>query len=93
MTDGTYVITVRSIAGPRERAALDDTEVTAAGDTTVLRRAETDPVALHGLLRRGSTSSTFTWKRRNRRQAPGPSPLPDKTLQRGTDDPSREVRR
>jgi len=52
MIDGTYVITVHGIAGPRERAALDDTEVTAAGDATVLRRAGTDQAALHGLLRR-----------------------------------------
>jgi hypothetical protein len=51
MTDGTYVITVRAVAGPCVRAALDDVAVSAAGDTTVLRRAGTDQAALHGLLR------------------------------------------
>jgi len=52
MTDSTYVITVRGIADPWVRAALDDTEVTAAAGTTVLRRPGTDQAALHGLLRR-----------------------------------------
>jgi hypothetical protein len=52
MTDGTYVITVRGVAGPWVRAALDDVQVSVAGDTTVLRRAGTDQAALHGLLRR-----------------------------------------
>ena len=52
MTDGTYVITVRGIAGPRERVALDDVAVSAVGDTTLVRRAGTDQAALHGLLRR-----------------------------------------
>ena len=52
MTDGTYVITVRGIAGPWVRAAFDDVAMSTAGDTTVLRRDETDQAALHGLLRR-----------------------------------------
>lgn len=52
MTDGTYVITVRGVVGPWVRAAFDDVAVSAAGDTTVLRRAGTDQAALHGLLRR-----------------------------------------
>jgi len=52
MTDGTYVITVRGVAGPWVRGVFDDTEVTVAGDTTVLRRAGADQAALHGLLRR-----------------------------------------
>ena len=52
MTEGTYVITVRGVAGPWVRAALDDVALSTAGDTTVLRRAETDQAALHGLLRR-----------------------------------------
>ena len=39
MIDGTYVITVRGVAGPAVRAAFDDVEVSAVGDTTVLRRA------------------------------------------------------
>lgn len=52
VTDGTYVITVRGAAGPRVRAAFDDAEVSVVGDTTVLRRTETDQAALHGLLRR-----------------------------------------
>jgi len=52
MTDGTYVITVRGAAGPWVRAAFDDAEVSVVGDTTVLRRAETDQAALHGLLQR-----------------------------------------
>jgi hypothetical protein len=52
MTDGTYVITVRGIAGSGVRAFFDDTEVSVAGDTTVLRRAGADQAALHGLLRR-----------------------------------------
>ena len=52
MTDGTYVITVRGAAGPWVRAASCDVAVSAAGDTTVLRRAGTGQAALHGLLRR-----------------------------------------
>jgi hypothetical protein len=52
MTDGTYVITVRGIAGPWVRAAFYDVQVSGAGDTTVLRRAGTDQAALHGLLNR-----------------------------------------
>lgn len=52
MTDGTYVITVRGVAGPWVRAAFDDAEVSLVGDTTLLRRAETDQAALHGLLQR-----------------------------------------
>ena len=52
MTEGTYVITVRGVAGPSVRAAFDDMAVSAVGDTTVLRRAGTDQAALHGLLRR-----------------------------------------
>ena len=50
MTDGTYVITVRGVAGPWVRAFFDDTEVSVMGDTTVLRRAGTDQAALHGPL-------------------------------------------
>jgi hypothetical protein len=52
MTDGTYVITVRGVAGPWVRAAFDDVAMSAAGDTTVLRRDGTDQAALYGLLRR-----------------------------------------
>jgi hypothetical protein len=52
MTDGTYVITVRGVAGPWVRGVFDDTEVNVAGETTVLRRAGTDQAALHDLLRR-----------------------------------------
>ena len=52
LTDGTYVITVRGIAGPSVRAAFDDVTLSAVGDTTVLRRADTDQAALHGLLQR-----------------------------------------
>jgi len=52
VTDGTYVIIVRGVVGPWVRAALDDVAVSAAGDTTVLRRAGTDQAALHGLLRK-----------------------------------------
>ena len=52
MTDNTYVITVRGVAGPFVRAAFDDVAVSAAGDTTVLRSAGADQAALHGLLRR-----------------------------------------
>ena len=52
MTDDTYVITVRGVAGPRVRAALGDVAVTAVGDTTVLRRAAADQPALYGLLQR-----------------------------------------
>jgi hypothetical protein len=51
MTDGTYVITVRGVAGPWVRAAFDDVALSTAGDTTVLRDG-TDQAALHGLLRR-----------------------------------------
>ena len=52
MTEGTYVIIVRGVAGRSVRAAFDDVAVSAVGDTTVLRRAGTDQAALHGLLRR-----------------------------------------
>ena len=52
MSDSTCVITVRGAAGPSVRAAFDDVEVSAAGDTTVLRRAGADQAALHGLLHR-----------------------------------------
>ena len=52
MTDGTYVITVRGVAGPFVRAAFDDVAVSAVGDTTVLRPAGADQAALHGLLHR-----------------------------------------
>ena len=52
MIDGTYVITVRGVAGPAVRAALGDVEVSAVGNTTVLRRTGADQAALHGLLRR-----------------------------------------
>jgi hypothetical protein len=50
--DGTYVITVRGVAGSAVRAAFGDVEVSAVGDTTVLRRAGADQAALHGLFRR-----------------------------------------
>ena len=52
MTDSTYVITVRGVAGPFVRASFDDVEMSVAGDTTVLRSAGADQAALHGLLRR-----------------------------------------
>jgi hypothetical protein len=52
MADGTYVITVRGVAGPWVRAAFDDVAMSVAGDTTVLRRDRTDQAALYGLLRR-----------------------------------------
>jgi hypothetical protein len=52
VTDGTYVITVRGVAGPWVRGVFDDTEVSVVGDTTVLRRPGADQAALHGLLRR-----------------------------------------
>jgi hypothetical protein len=52
VTDGTYVIIVRSVAGPAVRAAFDDVEVSPVGDTTVLRRAGADQAALHGLFHR-----------------------------------------
>ena len=52
VTDGTYVITVRGIAGPWVRGVFDDTEVSVVGGTTVLRRAGADQAALHGLLGR-----------------------------------------
>jgi hypothetical protein len=52
VTNGTYVITVRGVAGPSVRAAFDDVQVSVVGDTTVMRRAGTDQAALHGLLHR-----------------------------------------
>ena len=52
MTGGTYVITVRGVAGTWVQAAFDDVAMSSAGDTTVLRRAGADQAALHGLLRR-----------------------------------------
>ena len=50
--DGSCVITVRGAVGPTVRAALDDVQVSIVGDRTVLRRADTDQAAMHGLLRR-----------------------------------------
>ena len=52
MTEGTYVITVRGVAGPSVRAAFHDVELSVVGDTTVLRSAGADQAALHGLFRR-----------------------------------------
>jgi hypothetical protein len=52
VTDGTYVITFRGIAGPWVQAAFDDVELSVVGDTTVLRRAGTSQAALHALLHR-----------------------------------------
>ena len=52
VTDRTYAITVRGVAGPSVRRVFDDTEMSVVGDTTVLRRAGADQAALHGLLRR-----------------------------------------
>jgi hypothetical protein len=52
VADRTYVITVRGVAGPWVRSVFADTEVSVAGDTTVLRRAGADQATLHGLLRR-----------------------------------------
>jgi hypothetical protein len=52
VTNSTYVITVRGVAGSWVRAAFDDTEMSTVGDTTVLRRAGADQAALHGLLHR-----------------------------------------
>jgi hypothetical protein len=52
VADGTYVITVRGVAGPWVRGVFDDTEMSVVGDTTVLRRAGADQAALHGLLNR-----------------------------------------
>ena len=51
-TGSTYVVTVRGAAGPSVRAILDDVQVSVVGDTTVMRPAETDQAALHGLLHR-----------------------------------------
>jgi hypothetical protein len=52
VTDETYVITVRGVAGPWVRGVFDDTEISVVADTTVLRRAGADQAALYGLLRR-----------------------------------------
>jgi hypothetical protein len=52
VTDGTYVIIFRGVAGSWVRGSFDDTEVSVVGDTTVLRRAGADQAALHGLLQR-----------------------------------------
>ncbi len=49
---GTYAITVRGAAGPSVRAVFDDAQLSVVGDTTVMRRVETDQAALHGLLHR-----------------------------------------
>jgi hypothetical protein len=49
---GTYAITVRGVAGPSVRAAFDDAQLSVVDDTTVMRRADTDQAALHGLLHR-----------------------------------------
>jgi hypothetical protein len=52
VADGAYVITVRGFAGPWVRGVFDDTEVSVAGDMTVLRCAGADQAALRGLLHR-----------------------------------------
>jgi hypothetical protein len=52
MADGTYVITVRGVAGRSVRAAFDDVELSVVDDTTVLRGAGIGQAALYGLLRR-----------------------------------------
>ncbi len=52
VTEGTYMIIVRGVAGPSVRAAFDDVEISVVGDTTMLRRVGTDQAALHGLLNR-----------------------------------------
>ena len=52
MADGALVITVRGVAGAWVRGVFDDTEVSVAGDTTVLRCAGADQAALYGLLHR-----------------------------------------
>jgi len=52
VTEGTYMIIVRGVAGPSVRAAFGDVEISVVGDTTMLRRAGTDQAALHGLLNR-----------------------------------------
>ena len=52
VTNSTYVITFRGVAGSWVRAAFEDTELSVVGDTTVLRRAGADQAALHGLLQR-----------------------------------------
>ncbi len=52
VTEGTYMIIVRGVAGPSVRAAFDDVEISVVGDTTMLRRAGTDQAALHGILNR-----------------------------------------
>ena len=51
-TDGTYVITVRGVAGPWVRAAFDEAQVSVVGDTTELRSAGADQAALYGFLHR-----------------------------------------
>jgi hypothetical protein len=48
----TYVISVRGVAGHAVRAFFDDVQLSVVGDTTVMRRAETDQAALHGLFHR-----------------------------------------
>jgi hypothetical protein len=52
VTDHTYAITVRGVAGPSVRQAFDDVQMSVVGDTTVLRRAGADRAALRGLLNR-----------------------------------------
>jgi hypothetical protein len=52
VADGAYVITVRGVAGPWVRGFFDDTELSVAGDTTVLHCTGADQAALHGLLHR-----------------------------------------
>jgi hypothetical protein len=52
VTNGIYVITLRRHAGPYVRAFFDDTGMSVAGDTTVLRRAGAGQAALYGLLQR-----------------------------------------
>jgi hypothetical protein len=96
MTDGTYVITVRGVAGPWVRAAFDDVAIRGAGGTTVLRRARTDQAALHGFLRRihdlGLELLDVHRESAERVRHQATNPLQDRTRS-AHDDASGEVRR
>jgi hypothetical protein len=52
VTNCTYVITVRGVAGPSVRANFDDVDITVLDGTTVLRSVDTDQAALYGLIQR-----------------------------------------
>ena len=72
MTEVTYVIAVRGVAGPSVRAVLRDVAVSAADDTTLLRRPEPARRPCTASRSESRTSDSKSWTfTGNRHQAPG----------------------